>query len=352
MQAFLLLRRTLSIAELLGLPSSSPRSLLWQHICTAERIQNMLLGFPSMTQHYDLGKSESVWIDGKIVPCNFLVRLSNLALVMNGPGDLKNHSISLPELQDVIAEREANLQDLISPIPDTWWSIDPRSTLSDRLMKYFYHYITLRLHLPLFLRRDASERGMESRRACIAACQALLQGYIDVYPLILEGYFIQRAMDLQFFTAAVVLLLADHSCVVSEQDEEAIETSISSLSMELGADVIRVLEQHSPNPRSDIADQTIRAIHTLKVLLGAETSNDGPIDAVLHVPLLGKLHARRRTEPEAQIPARARVPSLPSLRGDSIFGMGDMEIDQVASSNFDWSVDEAFTFLYYSAPQC
>lgn len=311
----------------------------------------MLLGLPSMTQHYDLGKSEPVWIDGKIVPCNFLVRLSSLALDMNGPGDLRNHSLSLPELQDVIAERESNLRDLASQIPDTWWSNDPKSTLSDQLMKYFYHYLTLRLHLPLFLRRDVSERGLESRRACVGACQALLQGYIDVYPMILEGYFIQRAMDLQFFAAAVVLLLADHSCAVSDEDEGALETGASSVSTKLIADVLRVLEQHSPNPRSDIADQTIRAIHTLKLLLGAETSNDGPVDAVLHVPLLGKLYARRRTEPEVQIPARARVPSLPALRGDSIFGMADMAIDQVASSNFDWSIDEDFTFLYYSAPQ-
>ncbi|ETS73351.1 hypothetical protein PFICI_14956 [Pestalotiopsis fici W106-1] len=340
-QAFLLLRRALAIAELLGLPWATPRCLLWQHICTAERFQNMLLGFPSVTQHYGLGQLEPVLVDGKIVPPNFLLRLSSLALDINGPSDLRNHSTSLSEIQSAITKRDRDLKDLINQMPDNWWSDEATLSLSDRLIKHIYHYMTLRLHLPLLLRQDVSERGLQSRAACIDACRALLQGYIDVYPLILEGYFIQRILDLQIFTGAIVLLLADHSCGVHNHDKGA-TTDMPSVSMKLIANVVQAIEHHSENPRSDIAEQTLGAIQTLTELLGTDDSDALQGDTVLHVPLLGKLHVRRKTESEASIDFD---PSIPD------FDMAGMDIDQVATSNFNWSIEQAYDLLFYTATQ-
>ncbi|KAF7540290.1 hypothetical protein G7054_g1512 [Neopestalotiopsis clavispora] len=340
-QAFLLLRRALAIAELLGLPRARPRSLLWQQICAAERFQNMLLGFPSVTQNYDLGQSEPVFVNGKVVPPNFVLQLSNLALDMNGPGELRNQSTSLTELQLAISKREGDLHDLASQMPEAWWSDESTFSLSNRLMRQFYYYVTLRLHLPLVLQQDLSEQGLRSRAACIGACRTLLQGYIDVYPLILKGYFIQRIMDLQIFAAAVVLLLTDHSCIAYDCDKGA-RSDAPSVSMKLITDVVQAMEHQSENPRSDIADQTLRAIQTLTDLLGASRSNTVPSDTILHVPLLGKLHIRRETESE-----------VPPILGSPIpdFDMTDMDIDQVATSNFNWSIEQAYDLLFYTATQ-
>lgn len=301
----------------------------------------MLLGFPSVTQNYDLGQSEPVFVNGKVVPPNFVLRLSNLALDMNGPGELRNQSTSLTELQLAISKREGDLHDLASQMPEAWWSDESTFSLSNRLMRQFYYYVTLRLHLPLVLQQDLSEQGLRSRAACIGACRILLQGYIDVYPLILKGYFIQRIMDLQIFAAAVVLLLTDHSCIAYDYDKGA-RSDAPSVSMKLITDVVQAMEHQSENPRSDIADQTLRAIQTLTDLLGASRSNTVQGDTVLHVPLLGKLHIRRKTESEVPLTLGSPIPD---------FDMTDMDIDQVATSNFNWSIEQAYDLLFYTATQ-
>ncbi|KAI1866399.1 hypothetical protein JX265_007700 [Neoarthrinium moseri] len=347
-KGFLTLRRALAVAELLGLPRmvNGPKAALWRFLCIAERFQSMVLAFPSATRYYGVQKSATLFDDGgHLVPREFLFRLSDIAVNLGGPGDLHNNSPSLEELQNTVEKLDRDILALAALAPPTWWTGTRYLTPPERFMQYLYYYIRIRIHLPLVLLRNTSDQSRQSQSMCIENCRALLEAYLGLYTLLPEGNFIHWVMDLQTYTASVVLVLANHAAFSSDSEQRVSGGPQPPADRDLLARVLNAMEQNLSESGPDISKQAITSIRALTQLLEKGDAASDLGDMMLSVPLLGKLHVRRKRASESQgIPEEA-------IQGNPALSLPDDVFQDFETAPFSWSVEEAYDLFFYEPTQ-
>lgn len=306
-KVFLQIRRVIAVAELIGLPRarSGPKAALWRTICSSERYHSMTLAFPSITRHYVIHKADPTENNGceKLSAIqDFLYRLSDIAAQLSDLQGPARDPLPIIDLQVKTTMLALKLDELGSTMPYEWLPGEDREHAPVHLkyLGYTFYYVKMRLHLPQLIRRregstDCAER---SRSACITACHAVVHFFLAFSKLFDEGYFLHRVLDLQVYTAVVVLMLFGSGAFARGADGRD-----AGLSEEhLGA-VLQAMEHSVGRTGYEMGREAIKSIRALDDFVkgrqnGRKSMNGyGDEGLVLNVPLMGKLHVRAKDTP-------------------------------------------------------
>jgi hypothetical protein len=214
-----------------------------------------------------------------------------------------------PELYATALRLAEDLRTLASLTPNPWWVRSSGQAEPKDIVQFMHNCLLMRVYLPLTMQQSPSEEDYSSRLACMAACQAVAQYYQFLRRKLPSGFILAHIMDLQAFTATVVLLLTTHGSVPANlfsfhSDKAQIEKDV--------AEVVKLMgEMANDVTRSEFARNGVTTICSLSRLLQQDSNaSRGHEDLTLKVPLLGKVHIRRNLHAQQQAPDTA-----PSLLG-------------------------------------
>lgn len=309
-KTWLTLRKVLAVAELIGLPRAARQALLrdvnngtkvafqdpkaaaWIAICTVDRVASILHNFPTATQRYVGTMDETLLIDGVVRPPAFLLRLSNFAIRIQELDELNFNSQSGIDIYAAVLKLDSDWRHLASEVPSQWWTLPARIGTS-HLLHFWYYCIGMRMHLPLMLRKDPKEQYSYSRHAGLQACYRVAGLWEVLRRDLPSGFFFCRVIDLQAFTAGIVLMLSRERVQRTHGTGAKAEVAEMQHAVER---VLAVMEEKSKDQvASDIAKEAASGMRTLAALLAGD--GDGVIQ--LTVPLLGTVHLRRNTTTQA-----------------------------------------------------
>lgn len=319
----------------------------------------MIFAFsPSSTRRGCLGPTD-IFEDGRVVPSNFLFRLSNISLMLDDfsatqNDTLQNDTIRHDELRNVVSRIDDQLQTLAAQAAPGWWTDNGNNSLIDLLLQYFYQYVAMRAQLPLFLQWASSSRPLSNSAACIQACRSLVKGYLKVYHLLPEGYFVHRVLDFQAYTAIVILILANYSVSLSEEDPVSINQSEQENQDSISR-VLQAMEYNSKRSGSGLAEDAISSVQALARLLANNDMKSNDEELSFTAPLLGKIQVRSRRQPRSR--REELIPESPNtiaqLHTELLFDdntLHDVDVDLLSS--FSWSINEYGGSMYDIIAQC
>lgn len=342
------------MAELIGLPRASdgPKASLWRLVCIIERLQSLLLAFSSTTFSKCYNETGPAFTDGRVVPVNFLFRLSDVVVQIGHLVNSGTNNLSDNELYEATSNLNNDLLSLASSAPPQWWhDTDSLLPLSDQITQYLYHYAMLRTHLPLFLRQISSSRPSSNWEECIQACRALVNGYLKLHQLMPETFFINRFIDLQALPAIMILLLADHS-TSGFGDVPSLEQHSTGPHKPMVTRILAVMEHNMERFGYSTAKETVASIKALSHLLeGAEGKSE--IESLtLEVPLLGQLHVQYRQNNSKIAPVQcpyneSQEAATHGITEDSGAEMPLPNLEGIDPGLYSWSIEEGYGTFFY-----
>lgn len=299
----------IAIAELIGLPRAAKvvemqnepdtsrrqvlhtKASLWTSLCSVERIACVLCNFPCATTRYSSAADQPLVIDGAVQPRVYVLRLSNIATKVRDLDDLGMTSGSETEIYRSVLQLDNELRLLAVEPPRHWWIAPPSDVNPAHLVQLIHYVLVLRTHLVFMMRRDVQGLYSQSQQTGLEACCEVLQRWQSMRRSLPLGFFLCRMIDLQAFTAAVVLLLA------SESTQAALTQLVTGRNVSLiecVAQTVELLQEKARDPVGfDIARQALQAIQSLTAMLqGRDSTSEGGY-LELMVPRLGKIHVRR-----------------------------------------------------------
>ncbi|KAH7166440.1 hypothetical protein EDB81DRAFT_782277 [Dactylonectria macrodidyma] len=336
MKAWLMLRRLLAISELLGLQYSTDASktTLWECLCAMDKFNSLCFAFPSATRHYPR-KEKCLIIDGKLSLPAYVYQLSYIAVELEDIFGPQGKHLSDTELYEKTSKLDGDLHKLAASAPglSTSQEILP---LPNVVMQYYQHYVTMRVHTTLSLRPVTSAETMSSRAKCTEACSGAIRRYAQFSPLLPRGFFLRRPLDLQILTVVVLLMLIDFSSELAEPP--FVPGTLSEETKALVQQVVDTMEAVLDQPNTDYARQAIPTIRALVGLFSENETDRTDTSLSIRVPLLGKVHIRRRqhqstnendakpqgidsnlTQTAAAPPLMNSTPSVPMASNDPVF---------------------------------
>lgn len=324
-RAWLKLRHFIALGELMALPKAvqsarhkqadgildeetERKAQLWKLMCTIDRMVAMFMNLPPYTRRFPNSTPLSIMADGVVQPSIYLSRLMDIApetYDLDGTAEVQRskHRSYIAALEVV---REAIA--LAGEAPKSWWTINMDDDLKPDHLVQFIHYCTLmKAHLPAALIQDSSEEYIYSRLACISACESVAQRYHFIRCRLPSGFFSLNLLDLQAFTAVVVLLLMSHSAPSSNFHSLQLDKSGREC---LVAQVLQLMEEKSKEGTgSDFAQRGARTIRSLCDLLQQEKGGNSVNELAANVPLIGKIRVRRNAQMSQTVNNRSQVSS-------------------------------------------
>lgn len=129
--------------------------------------------------------------------------------------------------------------------------------------------------------------------SCLEACRHLARRYVALRPTLPVGFFLNRVVDVQAFSAAVFLLLA--SCRTTRGYSAGTQTINYGLAKILIDQAVKTLQCAAEWTGGDFARQAAGAIHSLRSLLQQPQASASQ-SLTLSLPLIGTLHVSRREQ--------------------------------------------------------
>ena len=321
-----------------GLPTSiidqrRQKAALWEAVCYFDRIASIMWSLPLATASYPLLKRMVVDADGQVIPQQYLYKLADIVSrvldLESGYSSGKPFTASF----DAVIRTDQELRLMASLPPKDWWKVEQNSFSIEAPLQWWHRYLTVRTHLHLALRHNEGQQFAFNFITCLAACQELARRYVSLRPTLPSGFFVNRVIDLQAFTAIVFLLLASYrtacgtSNVVQGVDVEYTKDLVNQ--------VVRVMEQVAGRTSGEFAHKAVGAIRSLTSMLQrSQTSESQRI--TLDLPLVGRIHVSRKS----CVAKAVSSPSFPTLNQPlqetlSIpSGDGSTLIDQAMPSAF------------------
>lgn len=268
-----------------------------------------------------------------------------------------------PELYATALELAEDLRTLASLTSEAWWVRNPDKAQPKDIVQFMHHCLVMRVHLPFTMQESPSEADHSSRLACMAACKEVAQRYQFLRQKLPSGFMLAHIMDLQVFTASIVLLLTTHGPVTPDlfdfhSDKAEIEKDI--------AEVVKVMgEMANDVTQSEFARNGATTICSLSSLLQQDNSvSEGHEDLTLNVPLLGRIHIRRNVQAQQKVPKA--VPALPEpdywnsggqsapqqnlpLQTNPYTSVTPQTPQDWQWNNFSWSVDNNQDYFFQDA---
>ncbi|KAJ0419606.1 major facilitator superfamily domain-containing protein [Aspergillus carlsbadensis] len=327
-RAWLKLRHFIALAELMGLPKAvqaarikkangtldeetAKRAQLWELMCTIDRMAGMFLNLPPYTRRFSLLAAPSILVDGVVQPAIYLSRIMDIAPKTYDLDDLSGAQGSTTKLYTAALEVAREARALAGEAPKSWWNVNMADDLKPDHIVQFFHYCTLmKAHLPVALRQEKSEEYLYSRLACIDACESVAHRYQFIRRKLPSGFFTLRMLDLQAFTAVVLLLLTSHTC--PSPDRHSFQIDKARLEGVVNQ-VLQLMEEKSKEGAgSDFAQRGADTIRSLRDLLQQEERSTGPVkELAANVPLIGKIRVRRNVQPTQTFNTQTQIPSNP-----------------------------------------
>ncbi|KFY35056.1 hypothetical protein V494_06245 [Pseudogymnoascus sp. VKM F-4513 (FW-928)] len=348
-KGWLHLRHYISIAELMGLPRSAgayhssgsngqgndetqfQRAQLWESLCSADGLSGMIVNLPCASQ-YQQSNSLPLVVDGVVQPRAYLIRLMNISTKIQ-----YRDEGSIAELYASTLELDRQLNMLVSQVPKSWWALSLGKIQTEHVVQFLHYCVKMRIHLSFAMRRDTGDEYIYSRMACRDACEFAVERYQFLRQALPSNIFICQALDLQAFTATVVIILTSYS----------LRDRLSPRTNSAVAQVIDIMEEKSNGAVGfDFALCGASTIRSLKRLL-QDDDVSGSQELTLRVPLLGKVHVRRNShgskrdaEPPQFIPQDQGVPPLASIPP----AQGEYQWDSLS-----WSIDDRYEDFFQAA---
>lgn len=324
------MRHFIAIAELMGLPNAfqavelsringtdcdetqTQRAQLWESICSADRLFGMTINLPSATRRYQLSTPSVLTVDGIVQTRAYVARLTDITTKVQDLDDMNRTQRPGTEMMAVAYEIDRELKELVAQTPRSWWAEEGESIEAGHVLRFLHSCVTMRAHLPLAMRQDSNGEYTQSRNACVDACESVANRYHFLRRHFPSGIFLARIMDLQAFTAVVVLLLATYNPPLMERSD--LRTTQSRIE-NLVARVTDLMEDDA----STSAQTSVTAIRSLHFLLQQDGSGTDLQELSIKVPLLGNVRVRRNVQTSHPSTVGALNPVQP-LHEDSSWG--------------------------------
>jgi hypothetical protein len=303
-KAWIRLRHVIAIAELMGLRKASQavqfnrangvdddetqvqKAQLWESLCSAERISGMIINIPSGTRRYPPTEFQTLTVGGVVQSRQYLGRITDIAAKIQYLDDMDTTESYASAL-----ELDRELRVLSSQTPKSWWAENLEHVAADHLVQFLHYCIVMRLHLTFTMRQDPGNEYTYSRLACMDACECVAQRYQFLRGALPSGIFISRFLDLQAFTATVVLLLTSQNS--PSTDRLSLQTDKAKIDRIVGQ-VIRLMDEKSNDTTGfEFAQHGAMTIRSLSALLLQDYDVSKVKELTLRVPLLGKVNVRR-----------------------------------------------------------
>jgi len=356
---WLLLRRVIALAELIGLPRASiaspslggrrgQKAEVWEAICAIDRISSIMWSLPLATAHYPLPKPPLIDSEGHVRPQAYLYHLADIASRVLELDHISSSGRPLTELFNAVIGTDQELTSLARLAPKSWWKIHWSELSIDALLQHWHQYLTVRTHLQLALTYDEDQRFAFDFITCLDACQELARRYISLRPILPAGFFVNRVIDLQAFTAAVFLLLArSRTARGSGTFPHAVDLDFTIVDQ-----VVHVMETAADRAGGEFAHQAADAVRSLSSLLQEPQMSESQ-KITLSLPLAGKIHVSRKSDAAKSVPPPQRPRPTTSGDGSDLasqtmpFRSSELDLNSLSYSievpeNYSFLTDEAF----------
>ncbi|KAL2064625.1 hypothetical protein VTL71DRAFT_3762 [Oculimacula yallundae] len=324
---WLTLRRIVALAELNGLPratlalnkydesisgtqggakiSADPSAIalwrckaeVWASICAIDRIQSLMWSLPLATANYPLPKRPIVDANGQVDAQAYQYSVIEIAARILEIDNLVQAGRPMEEVFQVVVETDQQLRTIDSLTPKGWQRIEWSEFSIYAILQYWQQYITIRIHLQLALKYDGRDFTFNFV-TCLSAAQELTRRYISLRPLLAPGFFANRVLDLQAFTAMAFLLLA--VCRGSYSAGSLFQTVDTEMLLGLVDGGVETMRQAATRAAGDFARQAADSICSLRSLLMQPHASENQ-KITLHLALIGTIHVSRKAQPTSNV---------------------------------------------------
>ncbi|KAN0115497.1 putative Zn(II)2Cys6 transcription factor [Hyaloscypha variabilis] len=316
-KAWIRLRHYIVIAELMGLPKASQttqlsaaisgvqdemqlyRAQLWESICAVDQLFGMITSLPPGTSRY-CRKTRSLVIEGVVQPWEYLARLTDIAAQVQQLDEMNMIQGLSTETCTTALELAQKLKRLASQTPESWWTTNRDHVKPDNIVQFLHYSILMRVYLPFTVQQNSSVECFSPRLACMEVCESVVQRYRNLRQMLPPGFLLAQVLDLQAFTATIVLLLTIHNSLGIDRSD------LCNDKARIESEVTQVVELMSEKSRemtgSGFARNGATTISSLRRLLRQEYDAGEAQELILKVPLLGKVHVRRNVFTAQPVP--------------------------------------------------
>ncbi|KAJ5194906.1 uncharacterized protein N7498_008344 [Penicillium cinerascens] len=275
------------------------RTQLWVLICVADGLLGIITSLPPVTSLHKQAKDQTIISNGTVQSRIYLSRLIEIAGKIQNLDDMNTAYGSSTDLYTPSLELIRELKSLASQTPEHWWLRDPGHVKPENIVQFIHYYLVMRAHLPFIMRQASGEEFLYGLCTCMDACESVVQRYQELRGALPPGFFLAGMLDLQAFTATVILLLTSHSTSHSSPSTTRFKLRIDKPKIESEMrKVIKLMRERSNGTcGSRLAQDNVTTLCSLIELLQENDNSDQEHQLTLRVPLLGKLHVRRKPQP-------------------------------------------------------
>jgi hypothetical protein len=330
-KTWVLSRRVIALAELLGLPRAATalaslesmestssasnisrlkqRAQAWESICAIDRITSMVCSLPLATANYPLPKRPLLDSAGNVNTQAYLYSLAGIASRMLELDGMKSAQKPLSELFSAVMRTDHELRSLASFPGKDWWNMEPSADFPiDIVLQYWHKYFTVRTHLQLALTYDGqNEEFAFNFITCLNACQELASRYLSLRPAAPTGFFANWVIDMQAFTSAVFLQLASYRITHKSSPGTLSHGFDVKVVAGLVDQVVQTMESSTGRAGGDFALQAASVIRSLDSLLQRPHVAESQRIS-LSLPLIGTIQISRRPYSKANVNPGQSIP--------------------------------------------
>jgi hypothetical protein len=330
---WLLTRRVIALATP-GIQGASPslveswkqKADVWDSICAIDRIASVMWSLPLATANYALPKRPVVDSHGQVNAQSYLFHLTDIASRILELDNIYSSGRPIMELFHAVIGTDQELRYLSTLPPKTWRKNHWESLSIDAILQYWHEYFTIRTHLQLALKYEEGQDFAFNFFTCLEACQELARRYLSHRLLLPAGFFANRVIDLQVFTATVFLLLASYRTTRG--------SSTFLQAVNIGAitglvdQVVQMMEVAADRAGGDFARQAASACRSLHVLLQQPQTSSAQ-NITLDLALVGRIHISRKSLPPTS----------------QVFDEGATDLDLMDSVSYSMEIPETYSLL-------
>ena len=283
------------------------KAAVWESICAVDRMASMMWSLPLATVDYPLPKRPIVDSHGQFNPQSYLYALADIASRVLELDNMYSSGRPLLELSNAVMNTDRELRSLASLTPQNWQKIHWPQLSIDAFLQYWYQYLMVRTHLQLALKYKETISNFST---CFDACQDLARRYVSIRPMLPAGFFANRVIDLQAFTATVFLLLASYRSTSSSGIlAQAVDVNVTT---GVVGQAVHMMGFAANQIGGDFANKAADAIRSLSLLLQQSQSSKSQ-EITLSLPLVGRIHVSRKSHVASVVPDNPGLtPSLQS----------------------------------------
>ena len=290
----LTLKRLAALADLMGLPQAGnaqataqeppkadpyvqAKMQIWEAICATDRNFSMMLKLPASTTSNFFPLHKLVWREGHDITQSYNYHLARICGMVTSIEKSYTNGDTEEESYKWVAATDNALTNLAVLVPNAW-SQSHTGKATEMIVKFWHQYIKLRAHLRPAINLDPKYQSdrITTRKACLEA----LRMFCSFRTSLSSGFFYCRVLDIQGFTAAVLLLLL-------REEKNAIQLHNDIVSRTIGC-----FKTATPHTTSSFARKAAPGLSKLQNFL-EDDRKKGPLSTTVHIPLLGNVRIEK-----------------------------------------------------------